>query len=59
MNNRKLININYTESNSNSVFIDIPKYDWRNCSTFRMYYKGIPIFIDNRFYTLKDIFNRK
>jgi hypothetical protein len=59
MNIRKLVNINYIESNSNSIYINTPKHYWKNCSTFRSYYKGIPIFIDNRFYTLKDIFNRK
>jgi hypothetical protein len=34
MDTRKLTNINCVESNSNSVSIDVPKYDWRNCRTF-------------------------
>jgi hypothetical protein len=59
MNTRKLMNINYIESNSNSVSIDVPKYNWRNCSAFKEYYKGLPIFIETRFRSLKDIFNRK
>jgi len=59
MNTRKLTNINYTERNNSSISINIPKYDWGNCSTFRIYDKGSPVFRDTRLYSLKDIFNRK
>jgi hypothetical protein len=58
MNNRKLININYVEGNNSSVYIDIIKYNWKNCSTFKGYHNGVLIFADMRRYTLKDILNK-
>ena len=34
MDTRQLMSINYIENNSNSVSVDIPKYNWKNCRTF-------------------------